>query len=95
MAKPVATGLLDIKLSKPCAAKWAANMAMKRCFLHRTDEARNKTETRVCSYLAPCKTHLFIIIMSNLTSPPFQSEVMFTSYAGLSWSVLIKSNIEG
>ncbi len=28
--------------------------------LHRTDEAQNKAETRVCSYLAPCKNHLFI-----------------------------------
>ncbi len=28
--------------------------------LHCTDEAQNKAETRVCSYLAPCKTHLFM-----------------------------------
>ncbi len=28
--------------------------------LHCTDEAQNKAETRVCSYPAPCKNHLFM-----------------------------------
>ncbi len=28
--------------------------------LHCTDETQNKAETRVCSYLAPCKNHFFM-----------------------------------
>ncbi len=28
--------------------------------LHCTDEAQNKAETRVCSYLAPCKKYIFM-----------------------------------
>ncbi len=51
MAKPVAAGLLVIRLSRPFAEKSAANC---------TDEAQNKAETRVCGYLAPCKIPLFM-----------------------------------
>ncbi len=29
-----------------------------------TDEAQNQAETRVCSYLAPCRNHLFTTLLA-------------------------------
>ncbi len=48
----MATKLLVIGLSRPFTAK------------HCTDEAQNKAETRVCSYLAPCKNLLFKTLLA-------------------------------